>query len=224
MSALRTWLCAVLLLTPWSFRRRVLQRMLGYKIHESACIGLALVAPDRLVMEAKTRIGHGTICKGLSLLYMHESAVIGRGNWITAMPIGDTVHYSHEEARSPTLVVGSHGAITNRHIIDCTGGVTVGSFTTIAGFRSQVLTHSIDLGEGRQRSAPVSIGDYAFVGTNSVLLPGSAVPDYSVLGAKSLLERAFVDEYCLYAGVPARRVKGLPRDSAYFTRTTGFIE
>lgn len=93
-----------------------------------------------------------------------------------------------------------------------------------AGFRLQVLTHSIDLGEGRQRSAPVSIGDYAFVGTNSVLLPDSALPDYSVLGVKSLLERAFVDVYCLSAGVPARRVKDLARDSAYVTRTRGCVE
>lgn len=95
---------------------------------------------------------------------------------------------------------------------------------TETSFAAAFSAGSIREGEGRQRSAPVSIGDYAFLGTNSVLLPGSALPDYSVLGAKSLLERAFVDAYCLYAGVPARRVKDLPRDSAYFTRTRGYVE
>lgn len=220
----RIWTCAALLLTPWSVRRRVLQRLFGYEIHESARIGFALVVPEQLVMEAKAHIGHGTICKGLGLLYLQESASIGRGNWITATPPGNAKHYRQESARSPTLVVGSHGAITHRHIIDCTGGVSVGSFTTVAGFRSQILTHSIDLSQGVQRSAPVSIGSYAFVGTNAVLLPGSALPDYSVLGAKSLLESAFIDAYCLYAGVPARQVKALPRNSAYFTRKRGYVE
>ena len=35
-------------------------------------------------------------------------------------------------------------------------------------------------------AAPITIGDYCFVGTNCVLLGGSVLPSYSVLAAKSL--------------------------------------
>ena len=116
-----------------------------------------------------------------------------------------------------------HSAITNRHIIDCTNAVHIGKFSTVAGFRSQILTHSIDLEACRQSSAPVTIGDYCFVGTDCVLLGGSSLPNYSILGAKSLLNTSQQQEYYLYAGVPAKPVKELDRDFGYFSRTTGFV-
>jgi acetyltransferase-like isoleucine patch superfamily enzyme len=121
------------------------------------------------------------------------------------------------------LLIGAHSAITHRHLIDCTNRVTIGRFTTVAGFQSQMLTHSIDLEHNRQASAPISIGDYCFVGTNSVFLGGSAIPDYCVVGAKSLVNKAFADTHHLYGGVPARQLQGLPADYAYFQRTSGFV-
>jgi hypothetical protein len=51
-------------------------------------------------------------------------------------------------------------------------------------------SHSIDLHECRQSSKPFAIGEYCFVGTGCVILAGSELPDYSVLGASSLLNRS----------------------------------
>jgi acetyltransferase-like isoleucine patch superfamily enzyme len=86
-----------------------------------------------------------------------------------------------------------------------------------------MLTHSIDLGHSRQTSAPIRIGDFCFVGTNCVLLAGSALPDFSVLGAKSLLNKPFADSYTLYGGVPARALEKLPAEYGYFRRAQGFV-
>jgi len=69
----------------------------------------------------------------------------------------------------------------------------------------------------------VRIGDYCFVGTNSVLLGGSALPDFCVLGAKSLLNKTFTETYQLYGGVPARPIQKLSPDCKYFQRTKGFV-
>jgi acetyltransferase-like isoleucine patch superfamily enzyme len=109
-------------------------------------------------------------------------------------------------------------------LIDCTESIQVGAFATVAGFRSQLLTHSIDIERAQQRAAPIRIGQYCFVGTDCVLLGGSALPDYSVLGAKSLLNSKFDEPYGLYGGVPASRVKTLSQQTAYFTRTIGFVD
>src|SRR6266851_10438537 len=207
---------------PWGARRSFLERQFGYKIHPSCGIGFSCVCPTRLIMEEGSRIDHLTVCKNIDLLHLKADASIGRGNWITGFPLGPSPHFAQEMDRRPELVVGEHSAITHRHLIDCTNSVTIGKFTTVAGFQSQILTHSIDLERNRQASAPVEIGDYCFVGTNCVLLGGSALPSYCVLGAKSLLNKNFTEPHYLYAGVPAKPVQQLSPELEYFRRTKGF--
>lgn len=211
-------------LLPWPIRRWLLEKVFGYRIHPLSRIGIAWVRPQRLVMEAHSRIGHLTVCKGLELLWLKQNASIGKGNWITGFPAGDSNHFAHQQNRKPQLIVEEHSAITNRHIIDCTNSVTIGKFSTFAGFRSQILTHSIDLENCRQSSAAIEIGDYCFVGTDCVLLGGSSLPSHSVLGAKSLLNKHYERSYYLYAGVPAKPVKELPRGYQYFLRSTGYVK
>ncbi len=211
------------LLLPWALRRAFLEKQFGFTIHPSSRIGFAWILPERLIMEANTAIGHLTLCKNIAVLHLHEHASIGRGNWITGFPLGPSRHFAGETERRPQLILGVHSAITNRHFIDCTNSVTIGKFTTFAGFQSQVLTHTIDLAQNRQTSAPVFIGDYCFVGTNCVLLGGSALPDFCVLGAKSLLNKSFTEAYNLYGGVPARAIQKLSPDLAYFNRSEGFV-
>jgi acetyltransferase-like isoleucine patch superfamily enzyme len=213
----------VSLLLPWQMRRRLLEKRFGYTLHPTSRIGLAWTFPERLVLEAHTSIGDLTVCKNIALLHLHEHATIGRGNWITGFPLGPSRHFAAETDRRPELIVGEHSAITHRHLIDCTNSVTIGSFTTFAGFRSQILTHTIDLAANRQSSAPVRIGDRCFVGTDSVLLGGSVLPDFCVLGAKSLLNKAHTQTHTLYGGVPAAALQELPRDLAYFERREGFV-
>jgi acetyltransferase-like isoleucine patch superfamily enzyme len=210
-------------LLPWTMRRRFLEKQFGFTIHSSCRIGCAWVFPEQLIMEEGATIGHLTLCKNISLLHLKAHSSVGRGNWITGFPRGSSRHFGEETERRPQLILGEHSAITHRHLIDCTNSVTIGRFTTFAGFQSQILTHSIDLERNRQASAPVRIGDYCFVGTNCVLLGGSVLPDYCVLGAKSLLNKSFTETHQLYAGVPAKAVQPLSPDLPYFRRTEGFV-
>jgi acetyltransferase-like isoleucine patch superfamily enzyme len=219
----KTFLMLLSFLLPWQLRRSFLEKQFGYQIHPTARIGFAWILPNRLIMEESSRIGSATVCKNIDLLHLKAHAIIGRANWITGFPLGPSPHFAHQTDRRPELIVGEHTAITNRHLLDCTNSVTIGRFTTFAGFYSQIITHSIDIEENRQSSKPVHIGDSCFVGTNCVLLGGSALPDYSVLGAKSLLNKSFTETYQLYGGVPARAVKSLSRDCKYFQRTEGFV-
>lgn len=211
------------ILLPWSLRRSFLEKQFGYQIHPTARIGLAWINPSRLIMEENTRIDHLTLCKGLDLLHLKAYSMIGRGNWITGFPIGPSRHFAEETDRKPQLIVGEHSAITHRHFIDCTNSVTIGNFSTVAGLQSQIMTHSVDIEKNRQTSQPLCIGDYCFVGTNCVLLGGSVIPDFCVVGAKSLVNKAFSESHQLYGGVPARPIEKLSPDCKYFTRTEGFV-
>lgn len=208
---------------PWGVRRSFLEKQFGYTIHPSCRIGFSFIFPTRLIMEEGSRIGNLTMCKNIDLLHLKAHTSIGNGNWITGFPLGPSRHFAEEKDRQPQLIVGEHSAITHRHLIDCTSSVVIGKFTTVAGFQSQIITHRIDIEKNRQTSAPVRIGDYCFVGTNCVLLGGSALPDFCVLGAKSLLNKAFSESHQLYGGVPARPIEELSPDCEYFRRTEGFV-
>ncbi len=221
---LRVLISVAALLLPWPLRRLVLVHLLGHRIHKTARMGFSLVCATRLEMGPRAYIGHSTVCRsGVELLHLGESAIIGNANWICAVPLGSNTHFRDEKNRRPELIVHDHAAITSRHYVDCTDTVSIGRFTTFAGIHSVILTHSIDLDTSMQCATPVSIGEYCFVGTGTVVLAGSELPDYSILGANSLLNKRYSEPYYLYAGSPARPIKQLSRDSKYFKRTTGFV-
>jgi acetyltransferase-like isoleucine patch superfamily enzyme len=211
-------------LLPWPLRRRALQSWFGFSIHPSARIGLAWIFPKQLVMAANSKIDHFTVAIHLDRIEMEENASIGRSNWITGFPTySDSPHFKHQEDRRAELILKESASVTKKHHIDCTSSISIGRFATIAGYQSQLLTHSIDLFENRQHSEPILIGDYAFVGTNVVVLGGASLPSCSVLGAKSLLNKAYSDAWAVYGGVPARKVADLPTGSKYFSRTDWFV-
>ena len=207
---------------PWKLKRWVLRRFWGYRIADGARIGLSYVFPGELVMGEGAYIGHFNVAIHLGKLECGAHSVIDRSNWITGHP-PEGAHFTHRTQRAPVLVVGEHAAITKSHIIDCTDKIEIGPFATIAGYHSQLITHGINVAEGRQDCKPIRIGAYCLVGTRVTVLGGAALPDRSVLGAGSVLNKAHTEECSVYAGQPAVKVKSLDPEAAYFTRTRGFV-
>jgi acetyltransferase-like isoleucine patch superfamily enzyme len=212
------------LLLPWSIRRIALNKWFGYQIHPTAKIGLAWIFPRHLIMGANAKIDHLSVAVNLDKIEMGESSFIGRSNWITGFELGtDSKHFYHQPDRNSTLTIGKESAITKNHHLDCTNEIHIGNFATIAGYQTQILTHSIDVYENRQDSKPIYIGDYTFVGTNSVILGGAMLPDYCLLAAKSLLSKPFTDEWKIYGGVPAKPISDIPKTAKYFSRQDGYV-
>jgi hypothetical protein len=221
--AIRLILYGFSLFLPWPLKRFFLEKFFGYTLHPTSRIGFSWIFPFHLVLCEHSKIGHFNVCKGVHSLELGCFSSIGKGNWITAYPLDSKKHFSQQSDRNPSLLILEHSAITSRHIIDCTNLVTIGRFSTIGGYHTQILTHSIDISSCIQSSAPIRIDDYCFVGTDCVLLGGSELPSYSVLGAKSLLNKKYSETYCLYGGVPAKMIKKLSRLSLYFSRSIGFV-
>jgi acetyltransferase-like isoleucine patch superfamily enzyme len=210
---------------PWSLRRALLRLVCGFTIDRSARISrFALILCRRVELGVHAYIGAFTVCKGMDLVAVAENGYIGPFNWITVFPMGTgSRHFELDPQRKPQLIVEQDAAITSRHLIDCTDEVRIGAFSTFAGFRSQILTHSIDLKQSRQRCKPVRIGHHCFVGTGSILLGGSSLPDCSVLAAHSLLTSSPGTAGYLYGGVPAKAIKAIDSDDLYFSRTAGYV-
>ncbi|CAN5470150.1 hypothetical protein BH10ACI2_BH10ACI2_09170 [soil metagenome] len=214
----------ITVLLPWAVKKQILIGWFRYEIEPDCRIGLSWIFPKKLVMKKGSRIGSLSVAVHLDLITIGEDSTIDRGNWITGFPSGTgSPHFAHQPDRISELILGNSSAITKNHHIDCTNRIEIGSFSTIAGYRSQLLTHSIDVVENRQDSAPIYIGDYTFVGTNCVILGGSSLPSHSVLGAKSLLNKVFDEEWKLYAGVPAKPIRDILEDAKYFSREKGFV-
>jgi acetyltransferase-like isoleucine patch superfamily enzyme len=222
---LKMLMLAMVALLPQRIKHWVLNTFFGFDIDRTAFIGMSILNIEYLKLAANARIGHLNVFKGLKKVEIREHSSIGNLNWVTGFPVSSTGHFAHVQERVPSLLLGEHSAITNRHLIDCTASFSMGKFTTFAGFRSQVLTHSIDLKSCRQDAQPIKIGDYCFVGTNCILLPGSILPSRSVLAANSvLINNALQNELVLYGGNPAIKIKELNKEKyKYFDRTIGFV-
>ncbi|MBP1641181.1 MAG: acyltransferase [Bacteroidetes bacterium] len=224
MNKLKLLLHCLLMIFPWFLRRRLLNIFFKYKIHPKAKIGFSIVMPASLEMNEYARIGHFTIAVHLDTIILRKNANIGRNNWITGFSTHQkSLHFKHQPYRKAMLIVGESSSITKRHHLDCTNEIIIGKFVTIAGYDSQFLTHSINLKNNYQDSNKIIIGDYCFIGSNVMILGGSSLPSYSVLGAKSLLNKNFNEEWTLYGGVPAICLQKIPKDYKYFTRSEGYV-
>lgn len=215
----------LLMFFPWWIRRRFLCLLFKYKIHPSARIGFSLVMPTRLEMGPHCHIGHLTFCKGsVDALIMNESCTIGSSVVITGISASNEVHFLHVRNRRCELVLEKGVGIPSRKYFDCNGGIYIGEYTTVAGQWTQFLTHSIDIYNSRQDAKPIHIGKYCFIGTGCIILPGSRLPDYCVLGAGSVLNKHYTDGSYLYVGVPALPKKRLDSKSIpWMQRTTQAI-
>lgn len=221
---MRTLINLIVVILPWPLKKKILKTFYKYQIHDSAHIGLSYIFPKRLVMEEGASIGHFNTAIHLDYMFLGKNATIARNNWITGFPTGTTSrHFAHQKDRISELILGDESAITKKHHLDCTNSITIGKYTTIAGYNSQFLTHSIDIYEGRQDSHPIIIGNYCFISTGVIILEGSRLPNNSVLAAGAVLNKNYTDEWKLYAGVPAVPRKDLPHDAKYFNRENGFI-
>lgn len=115
------------------------------------------------------------------------------------------------------LTIGAGSFVNSGCYLDASDALEIGRDVHL-GPRVTILTVSHHLAgperrAGGLRTAPVLIEDGAWIGAGSMVLPGVTVHAGAVVAAG-----AVVTEDCaadsLYAGVPARAVKGLPSGAA----------
>jgi acetyltransferase-like isoleucine patch superfamily enzyme len=210
----------LILLTPGVVKRRLLRWFFRWEIDRSATLGISLYYNvGRVRMGPGSRIGHLNVLRNLRSVQLGSSASVGQWNWITAATMLVDPPYV---PTSGCITINDEAAITSRHYLDCAGGIEVGRATTIAGVRSTLLSHQIDVADSRQTAAPIRIGAYTFVGSNVLVTPGAAIPDRCVIAMGATVVGRLSESGMLYGGVPARPLKGI-EDARYFDRQKGFV-
>jgi acetyltransferase-like isoleucine patch superfamily enzyme len=211
-------ICLVLFMLPaCKVKNRALSLVPGYTVARDARVGPCLLwAVSRVTVRSRTTIRAGSTFRNLSQFDVGEDTVIGRANWVSANPVFLTVGVPD----SGKFVIGRQSAVTSRHRIDCSGGVTIGNYSVVAGHTSSILSHSVDILESIQRAQAVRIGDYCFIGTGCIITAGVDIVDRVVIGAGSVVAGSLLESGSLYAGVPARRKKNIS-SARYFVRPVG---
>jgi len=207
---------ALCLMPPSRIKNRLL-RALGHEIHPSARFNICLVrGVDKIRLGRRAAIGPGNVFRDLRLLSIADDSVIGQWNWVSAAaPLVDA-------GGAGSLVIGTHSALTSRHYVDASGGVKIGSFTTVAGVRSTFITHGIDWAASEQRTRPIVIGSYCLIGSNAAIVPGTTIADSVVTGMGATLGGNVSSQNSLYVGERAKLLR-TGQHGLYFTRKSGFV-
>ena len=208
-----------------SFLKRPCYRwFFGYKIGRRVRVGLSIIDAGRCEIGDETTFGHFNVVIGVADLSIGDHVRIGHLNIIRG---GDEVRigrYSEimrlNEINSipdpevvnpvdPKLSIGPGTIITTGHKIDFTDRVTIGRRAIIGGRNSSLWTHN------RQRTQPVSIGDFAYVGSEVRLAPGASIPERSVVGIGSVIVGKIDAAGWLIGGVPAKPIKELSAEDRF---------
>ncbi|RZT87901.1 hypothetical protein EV383_4833 [Pseudonocardia sediminis] len=213
----RALCAAATVLLPHAGRRFVHRRLLGHDLHPTARIGRSFVDVENLVMGEGAVIGSLNVVRGCTDVVLEKDASIGSLNFINSVR-PDRGYFNHKE-RHPALILRQGSGVTAFHILDACDRIELDAFSWIAGFGTLVQTHAVDFDNVRQSCFPVRLGDHSLVSSRCVLLPGSVVPDASIVASGAVVTGKLTSEPHLFAGVPAKPVRALDPTAPFFVRT-----
>jgi acetyltransferase-like isoleucine patch superfamily enzyme len=209
---------------PGFMKRSFYRWFFGYRIGKRVRLGASIIDAQHCEIGDDSQIGHLNLIIDVKSLKLGDHVRIGHLNIIRG---GDEVslgRYSEllrlneiNSIREPEVVnpvdprfsLGPGSVITTGHKIDFTDRVEIGRRTIIGGRNSSLWTHN------RQRTRPITIGEFAYVGSEIRMAPGGSIPSRCIVGIGSVITSELRDEGHLIAGVPAKPIKELKDDDKF---------
>jgi acetyltransferase-like isoleucine patch superfamily enzyme len=224
LSKSRLTVLAFIALLPSFLKRSCYRWFFGYRIGKRVRIGLSIIDTRECRIDDDVQIGHLNLIIRVKKLEIGDHVRIGHLNIIRG---GDEVQlgrYSEiirmNEINSiaepevvnpidPRFLLGEGSIITTGHKIDFTDRVTIGRRSILGGRNSSLWTHN------RQRTRPIEIGSFAYVGSEIRIAPGGSLPSNCIVGIGSVITSELSAEGYLIAGVPAKPVKELSEEDRF---------
>lgn len=224
MKKLRLAFLAAIAVLPSFLKKAVLRAVFGFRIGRGVKIGFSLLDCGELVIGDGTTIGHFNLFLGVKTCEIGDHCRIGAfnlfrgGDAIRLERYCEVIRFNQVNAiiepllvtkAEPVFRLGAGSVLAASHKIDFTGGVDIGKRVVVGGRLTTLWTHN------RQIAKPVSIGDFAYLGSDVKIAPGADIPSRCVVGMGSVVTKALVGENTLFAGVPAKAVKELDSDGIF---------
>jgi acetyltransferase-like isoleucine patch superfamily enzyme len=224
LSKSRLTVLAVIALLPSFLKRTCYRWFFGYKIGKRVRVGLSIIDVAECAIADDVSIGHLNLIVRVKKLVINDHAKIGHLNLIRG---GDEVSIGRyaeiirmNEINSiaepevvnpidPRFTLGDGSIITAGHKIDFTDRVTIGRRSILGGRNSSLWTHN------RQRTRPIDVGSFAYIGSEIRIAPGGSVPSRSIVGIGSVITAELSEEGHLIAGVPAKPIKELSEEDRF---------
>lgn len=113
------------------------------------------------------------------------------------------------------LIIGDNSVINRQCRLDTRGGLTIGANVSISE-NVIILTasHDIYARDFAGTQSPVVIGDYVFIATRAMILPGVTIGHGAVVAAGAVVTKS-VSDYEVVAGIPARQIGSRRSDLEY---------
>lgn len=104
------------------------------------------------------------------------------------------------------LVIGENSVINQRCRLDARGFITIGKNVSISP-EVHIITadHDISTDDIGGRNRPVTIGDFVFVGSRAMILPGVDIGEGAVVAAGAVVTKS-VAPRDVVAGIPAKKI------------------
>lgn len=220
----RLLLLACIAFLPSFLKRPCYRLFFGYRIGRRVRIGLSIIDAGACQIDADSRIGHLNVIIGVANLKLGDHVKIGHlniirggeevtmGRYSELMRMNEINSIPEPDAVNPVdsrFTLGNGGIITTGHKIDFTDRVEIGRRTIIGGRNSSIWTHN------RQRTLPISIGEFAYVGSEIRMAPGSTLPSRCVVGIGAVVTGKIDADGFLIAGVPAKAIKELSSEDRF---------
>jgi acetyltransferase-like isoleucine patch superfamily enzyme len=224
LSKSRLSVLAFIALLPMFLKRPCYRWFFGYRIGKRVHIGLSIIDVSECSIDDDVKIGHLNLIVRVKKLRIDDHVRIGHLNIIRG---GDEVHLGRyaeiirmNEINSiaepevvnsidPRFSLGDGSIITAGHKIDFTDRVTIGRRSILGGRNSSLWTHN------RQRTLPIDIGSFAYIGSEIRIAPGGSLPSKCIVGIGSVITTKLSAEGYLIAGVPAKAVKELGEEDRF---------
>jgi acetyltransferase-like isoleucine patch superfamily enzyme len=224
MSKLRLAVLGVVAVLPSFLKRPCYRLCFGYRIGKRVRIGLSLIDARECQIDDDVRIGHLNVVIGVKKLSVGDHVRIGhlnilrggdeirlgryaeiiRMNEINSIPEPEVVN-----PIEPRFILGEGSVVTTGHKIDFTDRVEIGRRSILGGRNSSLWTHN------RQRTRPIEIGSFTYIGSEIRVAPGGSIPSRCIVGIGAVITGHLTEENSLIGGVPAKIIKQLSEDDIF---------
>lgn len=119
---------------------------------------------------------------------------------------------------SHNLVIGNNCSFNHNVYINAGNGITIGNDVTVSA-QASIVSTGIDYKSwvnGKKKhinDGMIKIGNHVWIGANAVILPNVSIDaEYVVIAAGSVVTKNIYDNYSIYAGIPAKKIKTINYD------------